>query len=275
MTDRNDEVSAYLLIDNGLLQEVSAGYTEADIESRPAWLEPIYPDRALEVSPLLIDVEAAYEAGDLDQVMRYWNARKPALHASIIETRLVHAEIAEHLRHFIFILDPSGKQFTLRFADCAVLAPLSSLLTVEQWATMRKPITNWDIHDRSDSITELQSSQLGTCTSTPLQLNEVQLTALDEASEPDHFIAKVRMMHHGASMLGTAAEQHAWALAARQIWRAENNSNPSLLLFLTEGTLLTRGRLLRRVDIASLFKKSDASSFREKITEFVEILKNE
>ncbi len=51
----NGNQNAYLLIDNGLLEEVSASYTEVDSKNRPLWLEPIYPDHALAVSPLLVD----------------------------------------------------------------------------------------------------------------------------------------------------------------------------------------------------------------------------
>lgn len=140
MSESHANVFTYLLVDNGLLQEVSAGYEEDDAKRRPVWLEPIYGKRALKVSPLLIDVEAADESGDIELVMRYLNARKPALHVSIIESGLNLADVAQHLRRFIFILDPDGKQFTLRFADCAVLGPLSTILTAAQWATIKGPI---------------------------------------------------------------------------------------------------------------------------------------
>ena len=60
MNNGNQNVSSYLLIDNGLLEEVSASYTEVDSENRPFWLAPIYPDHALAVSPLLVDLDAAY-----------------------------------------------------------------------------------------------------------------------------------------------------------------------------------------------------------------------
>ena len=267
MNDADRNLFVYLLVDNGLLHAVSAQYSEADSQARPPWLAPLYADHALAVSPFLVDVEAAYRAGDLDRIMRYLNARRPALHASIVETELELEQIARHLRRFIFILDSQGKQFTLRFADCAVLAPLSSLLTAEQWATMRGPITRWAIHDRSGAVTQLPPVAPTADTPTPLCLDHDQLAALDEASEPDHCIAKVNTMRNGAALPGNAAEQHAWAHAARQVWRAAENSSPLFLLFLTEAALLTKGEILRRQEIKDFLAMVEAGAFRNKLRE--------
>lgn len=265
MNGVSGDMCTYLLVDNGLLQERSAGYSETDAKRRPIWLEPIYAARALEVSPLLIDVEAAYEAGDLDVVMGYMNACKPALHVSIIESGLSHVEIARHFRRFIFIFDPEGRQFTLRFSDCAVLGPLSSLLTQEQWATVSGPITRWGIHTRSMPLIHLLPMKPYTVVPTPLHLDQGQLTALEEASEPDHVIAQVKMMRHGADLPGNVEEQHEWAKAARLEWLASNNINSLFLLFLTESVMLTRGELLRMQEIKIFLAMDSVSAFREKL----------
>lgn len=269
MSADNREVVVYLLIDNGLLQDASVNYVEADTKSRPDWLEPIYADRALEVSPLLMDVAAAYEAGEIEQVMGYLNARRPALHVSIIESELYLGEMAQHLRRFTFILDPEGKQLTLRFGDCAILSPLSSVLTPSQWAVMRGPITRWGIHDRLGAVTQLPLNESGAHSTTPLRLNQDQLAALDEASEPDHLIAKVKMMRHGAELPGSVAEQHAWAREARNAWQAARHSNPLLLLFLAEAMLLSGGKLLRMPDMKDAFAIDDASIFRQRLQEIL------
>ena len=94
MSNRDPNTFVYLLIDNGMLAEVSTSYTEDAPGSRPAWLAPVYPERALAVSPLLVDLEAAYEGGDLDRVMHFVNARKPALHVSVIESALDIGQLA-------------------------------------------------------------------------------------------------------------------------------------------------------------------------------------
>ncbi|WP_306396619.1 DUF4123 domain-containing protein [Telluria beijingensis] len=267
MSDRPARAFTYLLVDNGLLQEVSAGYEEDDAKRRPVWLEPIYGERALKVSPLLIDIEAADESGDIELVMRYLNARKPALHASIIESSLNLTNAAQHLRRFIFILDPEGKQFTLRFADGAVLGPLSSILTAAQWATMKGPISRWGIHDRSGSIVYLSPGEQYLQVPTPLTLDREQLAALDEASEPDHFIAKVRMMRHDKSLPGTPVEQYTWALKARQIWRLKNITSSLILERLTEAALITRGKVLQDDDIEHLLETDNPAESQEGLSE--------
>jgi len=272
MSQGNSNGSVYLLIDNGMLDEVSASYAEDAPESRPAWLAPIYPERALAVSPLLVDLEAAYEGGDLDRVTYFVNARKPALHVSVIESALDIRQLAHHLSRFIFILDPQGKQFTLRYADCTVLAPLSELLTPVQWATMRAPVARWHIHHRSGALVPLPPAEATAVAPTPLCLGQDQLLALDEASEPDHVIAKVNMMRNGEALPGNAVEQHEWAQAARRAWRAAGNAHPPILMFLTEAALLTRGAILRRQKVAELLATNEVSVFRTKLRKLVDDL---
>ena len=269
MSGSDGELFVYVLIDNGLLHDVSAGYAEADAKSRPVWLEPVYAERALEVSPLLIDVEAAYEAGDIEKVMGYVSAAKPALHASIIESNLKLGELVHHLRRFIFIVDPNGKQFTLRYADCAVLVSLSSLLTPAQWKEMRGPMARWAVHDRSGSVIHLPSVESDARARTPLILDWEQLAALDEASEPDHLIAKAKSMRHGGDFPGNAVEQHAWARGAREVWRAVGNSNPLFLTLLTEAALVTRGSILNREEVRNCLALIDIDTFAAQLKELV------
>lgn len=269
MSNSEDSEFVYLLVDNSLLHETSREYREANLNSRPMWLEPIYSDRALEVSPLLIDVEAAYDAGDIDRVMVYLNARKPALHVSIIESELKLKNVVQHLRRFIFILDPEGRQLTLRYADCSVIATLAFILTKTQWATLKSPISRWGIHSRAGSIIELPLAESDEYLLTPLRLEREQLAALDEASEPDHFIAKVKMMNHGKEFPGNVEEQHAWTLAARQIWRSANNSNKIYLINLTKAALVTRGEILYRRDLQECMALEGISMFRERLKEIV------
>jgi hypothetical protein len=270
MSRETQEEFVYMFIDNGLLQDIAAGCTEDQKNRCTGWLEPIYKDRALEVSPLLVDIEAAYSAGALDQVMSYLNARTPALHVSIIEASLDLEEMAQHLRRFIFILDSEGKQFTLRYADCAVLVPLSSVLNAAQWKTITEPIVRWRAHDRAGRVINLPSANTDEYVATPLRLDQRQFAALYEASEPDHFIQKVQMMLHGAALPGDPAERYAWALAARQLWQFLNNSSSLFLLFLTEASLLTRGKVLNRPEIKKLLSMNIASEFRHELQKLID-----
>jgi hypothetical protein len=261
MKNGDANMFVYLLIDNGLLHEASASYTETESSSRPVWLAPIYTERALSVSPFLVDLEGAYEAGDLDQVMNYLNALQPALHVSIIETELDLEQIAQHLRRFIFIVDPEGKQYTFRYADCTVLALLPSVLTAAQWAHMTGPIKRWGSHDRSGAIVRLPSADFSANESIPFSLDSDQLAALDEASEPDHYIAKVKMMSDQDQFPGTPAEQHAWAHAARQFWRASDNKKSLFLIFLTEAAIKTRGNILYQEKTKRLLLMDEIDAF--------------
>lgn len=255
----------YLLIDNGLLHENSKHYTEVDRESRPAWLTPVYTERALAVSPLLIDIEFAFETGDIDQVMIYVNALKPALHLSIIETELDLDALTQHLKRFIFIVDPEGRQFTLRYADCSVLASLSTLLTIDQWVTMRLPTVRWSVHDRSGELVSLPAIESATRVQTPLRLSHAQLVALDEVSEPDHCIAKIKTMRYGVTLPGDALDQYKWAHAARRAWLSADNPNQLILISLTESVIKTHGKLLDRHDLQDWLTITDTNLFREKI----------
>lgn len=270
MNTENPLTFVYLLVDNGLLAEVSAGYTEPDLRSRPTWLASIYSERALAVSPILIDLEAAYEAGALDQVMGYVNALRPALHVSIIETDLDLEQTAQHLRRFIFILDPESKQFTFRYADCTILALLPSVLTPEQWGYMAGRMTRWQIHDRLGAIVPLPSTNFIETVSIPLRLESDQLAALDEASEPDHYIAKVKMMGNHERLPGTQAEQHAWAQAARELWRASEHKNSLALMLLTEATLKTRGEILLQRETKYLLAISEIDAFHTQLNQLSE-----
>lgn len=275
MNRNSGEIFLYLLVDNSMLQERPAHCDDNQVKSLPIWLESIYKGRALEVSPLLIDVEAAYDSGDIGRVMHYLNARKPALHVSIIESEMRLEEIAQHLRRFVFILDPDERQLTLRFADCIVLELLCSLLTPVQWTTMTRPITRWGIHSRSGLVISLPLLASDTDALIPLRLDREQLAALDDASEPDHFIAKVKMMHHGAELPGNSEEQHVWAKEARREWQAAQNSNPLILLFLTEAMLFCRGEILQRQDVKGLLAVGQVNIFRERLKNIVErILEN-
>lgn len=269
MNRETGPVFFYLLVDNGLLQEASRNYGEPDAKSRPVWLQPIYVQSALEVSPFLIDIEAAFESGDIEQVMLFWNACKPALHVSIIESELRLEDIAQHFRRFIFVTDSTNRHFTLRFADCTVLACLSSVLTPAQWTAMTDPVRRWGVHGRSGSVTQLPTNRCEKCATTPLRLDQEQLEELNELSEPDHFIAKVTMMHHGAEFPGNAEDQHAWAKSARQQWKAAENSNPMSLLFLTEAMLLSGGAVLQREEVKNFLAMNDANDFREKLKDLV------
>jgi hypothetical protein len=263
-------ISCYLLVDNGLLQSVSSRYDPPD-NGHPEWLEPLYKDEALAVSPLIIDLGAAYESGQLDRVMELANAQKPALHLSLIETPLTRAELAQHLRRFIFIVAPNGKQYTMRFADCAVITALASILAPEQWRTMTAPLLRWGIHDRSHSIAWFPSESLSEPFSPiPLQLTQQQIDELNEALAPEHVLATVRAMRRGRHLEGDAREQQQWACAARAAWQAAGNENELILTFFANAVLATRGEILRSDQVPRLLQIQEHRAFSVELRQLLD-----
>jgi hypothetical protein len=270
MSTKSSDVFPYLLIDNGLLHGKSSHYAETQESPRPDWLEPIYTDKALAVSPLLIDIGAAYEADQLDRMMALANACKPALHTSLIETTLTLEELARHLRRLIFVVAPDGKQYTLRFADCVVLGALCSVLAPEQWGAVTEPMFRWRVHDRNDSTSSLPPASSDHESGTfPLRLSATQIDALTEALEPDHVLANVKAMRHGAALPGNALQQYERICAARSIWMANDNRNDKLLTAFVEATLTTEGEILGRPEVKSLLFERDSGLFSKRLRELV------
>jgi hypothetical protein len=270
MSAKSTDVFPYLLVDNGLLHGTSSYYKETQECPRPDWLEPIYSDKALAVSPLLIDIGAAYEAGQLDRMMALANARKPALHASMIETTLTLAELARHLRRLIFIIAPDGKQYTLRFADCVVLSTLSTIFSPDQWAAVTEPVSRWCVHDRDRSISSfpVTSSDPGPG-EFPLRFTAKQIDDLTEALEPDHVLANVKALRHGAALPGNALQHYEWTCAARAMWKADDNRNDRLLTTFVDATLTTKGEILGRPEVMGLLTQQNSGLFRKQLRELV------
>jgi hypothetical protein len=265
MSAKSPDVFPYLLVDNGLLHGTSSHYAETQEFPRPDWLVPIYTDKAMAVSPLLIDIGAAYDAGQLDRMMELANARKPALQASLIETALTLAELAQHFRRLTFIVAPDGKQYTLRFADCVVLGALASILAPKQWSAVTEPTSRWCVHGRDGSIFSLQPAlsdqEPGIF---PLRFSARQIEDLTEALEPDHVLANVKAMRHGA-LPGNALQHYEWTCAARSMWKADDNRNDRLLTAFVDATLATKGEILGRSEVMDILAQRDSSLFRKQL----------
>jgi hypothetical protein len=259
----------YLLIDNGLLHGTPSHYAEDPESIRPNWLEPIYDDKDLDVSPLVVNIEAAYEAGELELAMKLANERKPALHLSLIDTPLSQAELAQHLRRLIHIVTEDRKQYTLRFADGLVLATLASVATAPQWAAITRPISRWRVHDRGGSIISLPLAPTEQECPLPLLLTAGQISDVRDALEPDHVLAKVRALRHGAELHGNAYEQYEWTCTAASLWKASGNINKVMLTSLVDAAVTTRGEILRHQRVTSLLAMQDLGSFLAELQRLV------
>ncbi|MBC7625208.1 MAG: DUF4123 domain-containing protein, partial [Aeromicrobium sp.] len=232
-------------------------------DERPDWLACVYDDRAVQVSPHLVDVHAAHEAGQMDCVMAHVNATPAKLHVSIIDSVLTLAELAQHLRRFIMVRRDGGKNATLRFADCAVLPQLAIAFMPAQWAALVSPMARWHVHGYDGKLVALPGADAAVlCSPTPLVLTEQQLAALHEAMIPNMVLGCLRAMRHGAALPGIAADQHRWAGEACRLWRNARNVHDIVLRWLTSAALDTNGAVFQQEMVGRLLVMSDLQEIR-------------
>jgi hypothetical protein len=259
-------IHSFLLVDSALL--AADALAPDSTSTKPDWLLPVYNEAAESVSPLVIDILAAYDSGQLAVMMTMLNAASPQVHASLIDTSLPHSELVQHLRRFIMIRTDDGRALTLRFADCLGLPVLATTFSSEQWMAFTGPIERWCIHDRDGVLRDLPlSDRHHVPASTPLVLTARQLESLAEATAPDEMIADIREMRHNRGMPGSMMEQHRWASAARQLWRNAGNVDKLVLRWLTAAALDTRGAVLSQHQVPSLLALDDKDTIRVRLDE--------
>jgi hypothetical protein len=261
MTKTILERSSFLLIDNAMLADVGVDVLAAD--ERPDWIACIYEDKAGAVSPHLIDIHAAHEAGQLDRMMGVVNALPTQLHVSIIDTTLSFAELAHHLRRLAMVRTTGGKKLTLRFADCAVLPELAKAFTPEQWAALAGPMVRWHVHGYDANLYALPTVMLAApCATLPLLLTEQQVAALHEAMKPNNVLANLRAARHGTALPGTAEEQQQWSRESYRLWREFGNGQEIVVRWLTAAALETRGAILGQEALCALLADADLDAIR-------------
>lgn len=266
-----DPLHAFLLIDASQLAAADLGHLLPQPAEAPSWLAYVYEARAAAVSPLLIDMALCDSAGDCSQMMALANAVSPRLHASFIDTPLSLTELTAHLRRFIMVRNNAGKGYTLRFADCAVLPVLASVLAPPQWAALTGPLTRWCVHGFDDMVNVLPSAdRTSVPTQTPLMLSDQQIAALSEAGAPSMMLAHLRDMNHGHALPGSLAQQHQWASQARSIWRSSGIDDDIVLRWLTSAALESRGEVLGRAHLESLLASGDREAIRESLLSLIE-----
>jgi hypothetical protein len=254
-------IHSFLLIDGAVL--APSVPVPVDSSIRPGWLIPVYDETVASIGPLVIDIQAACDSGELATPMALLNAAYPQLHVSIIDTALPHAGLVQHLRRFIMIRTHDGRALTLRFADCLGLPVLAATLSAEQWAALAGPVKRWCVHRRDGALCDLplpDPQQIAA--STPLVLGARQLEDLAEATGPDEMIANIREMRHDRPMAGSASEQHQWAFDARHMWRSAGNTDLIVLRWLTASALDTSGAVLRQTRLPSVLALQDKAAIR-------------
>ena len=262
------QLLSFLLIDGAQLAAAELPIPAPDEHS--AWLTHLYDDDAAAVSPLLINIEAAHDAGAGDLMMDLINALQPKLHASFIDAAVSHTDLALHLRRFTMIRTEHGKAYSLRFADCSVLPILATVLAPAQWAALVGPIARWCVHGFDGALYALPPADRTLMPApTPLVLADEQCAALAEHTAPSMMLAHLRDMNHGEALPGTAAEQHRWASEARRLWRSAHSTDDIVLRWLTTAALDTAGAVLRQRGLLTLLRGVDCSAIRAGLLEAV------
>lgn len=238
----------------------------------PSWIAPVYREDAYSVTPILIDVLGACDAGELDSMMRLTNACKPPLHVSFIDTELRMEELAQHLRQFIYIVTEEGTELTLRFADCVVLPALADDLSQAQWATMAAPISRWLVHGRDGGLGSLPAAVPEyQPVAAPFVLTDEQVGGIKDAMGTERLLANLRNMRPGEPLGRTPEEAYRWACKAREMWHAASRTDDVLLLVFARNVFDTKGRILNLPSLPETLANPDAEALRRELYKLVEI----
>lgn len=254
--------SSYILIDTTLI-----GYPESKPwtkrRQRPSWVAAIYEQEAIQVSPILIDIERAWHCDRIDATMSLVNAEFPQLGISFIETALSLIELQAHLRQFIYIVTQGRVELTLRFADCAVLSALVAFLTEEQWASMVAPFDSWKIHDREGGLKALPIIKPERVSSVPLSLSDAQISSLKMAFDADQLLANVRKMRPERKSEYSSMRGYQYAEQICQLWRSAGHEKNTDLLLFARDVFETEGRLLHLPCLTQVLAQTDPTARRK------------
>lgn len=235
--------STYVLIDTTLLGDLQ---TKPWLQKnrRPSWIAAIYGRYAVDVSPVVVNVECAVQCSRISSLMNIVNARRPQLGVSFIETNLTLEKLVEHLRQFICVLTHGGVELTLRFADGVVLPNLASILTPGQWTLMTSPFKSWKVHGRDGNLLSLPIGNSRGSITPPLMLSGAQIRALKDSMSADQLLVNLRMYRSAPPSTYLSAEAFAYASEARRMWHAAGHSDDQDLVLFAAGVFDTEGKLL-------------------------------
>ena len=255
--------STYILIDTTLIG-TPANTPWMKKRRSPSWIAALYSRQAISASPVLIDIERAQICGRIDEVMSLVNAVQPQLGISFIETELTLAELCSHLKQFIYIKREDGTELTLRFADCAVLDPLSAVLTAEQWCAMAQPIISWKIHGRDGKLKQLPPASVKTFANSPFLLSDQQIAALKSAMATDQLLADLRLMRPSSSLYSTF-QSFEYVDRARRMWLAAGRAACTDLILFARSAVETEGRLLNVPSLPLILEQPDILHVRKEL----------
>jgi len=224
---------------------------------RPSWVAALYGREGISVSPILVDIERAIVCNAIDSVMVLVNAAYPQLGISFIETELTLVELHNHLQEFIYVRTEDDTELTLRFADCAVLPTLATVLVKEQWSAIVAPFKSWRIHGRDGKLKSLSIYAADGVLEPPLLLSRTQVALFHEAMRTDQLLANLRKMRPGRPFEYSSLTAFEYANQARQIWLSAGHEEGTELLLFARDVFDTDGRLLRHVALNEILSQPD------------------
>lgn len=260
--------STYVLIDTLLIGD-STAKPWLKKRHRPRWLARIYERPAAEVSPILIDIEAAQKAGRIGDVMEIANSTYPQLGVSFIDTELELNELADHLRQFIFACTEDGTQLSLRFADCAVLPPLATVCSPAQWTAMTGPMVGWTVHDHAGSVRKLPLGRCNDAATVPLVFLQEQIAALREALGTYELLRNLRVMRPAEAEQFRSSQAYDLAFQSRSLWQAAGHSDGTQLVLFAREVFATDGRILLVPTLPGVLAQTNMAKVRDGIKRIV------
>lgn len=260
--------TTYILIDTALMGEMREKLWLKK-ERRPSWIAPIYGRYAVEVSPVIIDIEQAFQCSRIGTMMRMANAQRPQLGVSFIETNLTLHKIVNHLRKFIFFQTDAGTELTLRFADCTVLPTLAAVFSPAQWGAMTAPFESWKVHDRDGNLVSLKIAATKEEAGLPLLLSDTQITALKDSMAADQLLINLRMHRPSPPSTYITSGAHRYAEQSLRVWHAAGRADDADLILFAGGVFDTQGRLLDAPGLPDALAHTDVSKLRMALQELV------
>lgn len=227
-TEQTVEPKVYFLLNGAMMGGVEA-HLPASLPM-PVWLRPLadHDDPNAGLGPILVDAQAAQDAGQLDIAHGLCLALFSRLHLTYVHSHLTVDEMVQHLRQFTKILLEDRKIYWLRFTDCRVLLVLSTALTTGQWRAVTAPMTQWEIHLRNGTRKDLSLAAVDmTPVSAPLILSDAQMATCMDAQEPDILLRK--MGYTLDSMKGNLQAYWDRAKQCVDLWLQSGSTNRNVL----------------------------------------------
>jgi hypothetical protein len=264
MMTTSEAYSTFLLIDTAQM----IGHAPRALlrkRHRPSWLQPVYDPDAIAVTPIVIDVEKAYEDGRIGDVMRLTNCWSPQLHVSVIHAHLSLTAVVDQLRCIAYVFTEGERQLTLRFADCVVAKALASVLTEHQWSQVASPFKKWLVHELDTTMSQLPLAGAEKSGGFPLVLKDAQLEAMKAASRVHKIIADIKqttpsVLDQPLVQLYGIVEK---ALAA---WLDAGGRQKETLLEFATHAVRTNGAVFNLPSVHGLLIKADLEEMRRQFS---------